>query len=194
MPRHNSVTRNKWQAWIYTVAAKLMMSHFKWGGLVDNGVFGKWGKSLQGLSASPHSPILFTLEQLFLQGVGFLITSTGGKRRKIWMAEIQPSLTSPGWENHNFLSERDILLLKESFVAIHLCHEESMSKELYHEVRPDPAVLYAKSTWKGIKKALWDQRTHILLFFSPFSVLTNTLRVGANKIQDEVQFPARMVL
>lgn len=61
------------------------------------------------------------LGQLFLQGVGFLMTSIGGKRRKMWTAELQPSLTSPGWENHNFLSERHMLLLKESFVAIHLC-------------------------------------------------------------------------
>lgn len=152
MPRHSSVTRNKWQAWIYTVAAKLMMSHFKWECLVDNGVFGKWEKSLQSLSANSHSPILFTFRTIIPTRSWFSYDLHWGEKKK----DVNGRDTA--FFDFSRMGKPQLPLRERhaSFERSHSSmpwmdfHEESMSKELHHAVRPDPAVLYAKSTWKGI--------------------------------------------
>lgn len=158
-------------------------------------------ESAKSVSYSAFSNPVYIEADYSYKELVFLWLPLGGKEERcklqryslLWLLQDGRATTS---------SQRDMLLLKESFVAIHLCprdlccmdfHEESMSKELRHVVWPDPAVLYESPHERAFQKTLWDQRTYILLFF-PSSGLKNTLHIGANKIQDEVQFPARMIL
>lgn len=49
---------------------------------MGNGVFGKWGKSLQSLSATPHSPILFTLRPIIPTRSWFSYDFHWGEKKK----------------------------------------------------------------------------------------------------------------